>query len=194
MFGRRITCALKSCRPRTLRMSSLFVTRLQRRVLSIALLAMVTVVPASAHARARPAAVTVAPSFELPGRDGVVKLDALRGHVVYVDFWASWCGPCRASFPWMAKLAERQRAKGLEVVAVNLDKDRALADAFLAEHPAAFKVAFDPAGRTAEAWKVAIMPTSFLIGKDGSILLRHPGFDARGAAELEKRIDEELAR
>jgi thiol-disulfide isomerase/thioredoxin len=108
----------------------------------------------------------------------------LRGRVVYVDFWASWCVPCRASFPWLAKLNERYAARGLTIVAIDLDKDRAAADAFLAKYAAPFKVAFDAPGKTAEAFGVEAMPTSFLIGRDGRVLERHAGFDAKHAAEL----------
>lgn len=154
-------------------------------------MASVAVAPAAPRGRAR---AEVAPAFNLPARSGSASLDSLRGHVVYLDFWASWCGPCRASFPWMAQLNEKYRARGLRIVAVNLDKDRTLADGFLAEHPAPFTVAFDPAGRTADTYKVKVMPSSFVIGKDGSLLLRHAGFDPRHAAEVEARIEEALNR
>ncbi len=147
--------------------------------------------PASARDRA---AEGGAPSFTLPARAGSVSLDSLRGSVIYLDFWASWCGPCRASFAWMRSLEARYAARGLRVVAVNLDKQRDLADAFLVEHNAPFTVAFDPAGKTARAYRVAAMPTSFLIGRDGRILVRHAGFDAAHVAGLEQQIEEALAR
>ena len=140
------------------------------------------------------------PLFELSDSSGSqVKLqDYLGKKVILIDFWASWCGPCRSSFPWMAQLAKRYHERGFEVVAVNLDKDRALADAFLAEHlaksPEGFTVAFDPAGRTAGSYQVAAMPTSFVIGRDGRVLLRHAGFDARRTDDVVKRIEEALAR
>ena len=144
-------------------------------------------------ATAAPAAPTMAPTFRLTAREGgVIDLAAFRGKVVYLDFWASWCGPCRASFPWMTQLAKTHAADSLVVIAVNLDKDRTLADAFLAQHPAGFRVAFDSAGTTAEAYKVSAMPTSFLIGRDGTVLLRHAGFDPRRAAEVERRVVEAL--
>jgi cytochrome c biogenesis protein CcmG, thiol:disulfide interchange protein DsbE len=135
-----------------------------------------------------------APGFSLPATAGTVTLDSLRGRVVYLDFWASWCQPCRRSFPWMETMRQRYSGKGLTVVAVNLDKDRRAADGFLARWPAGFPVAFDPAGKVAEAYGVAAMPTSFLIGRDGVILSTHAGFVPGKAGELETRIQEACAR
>ncbi len=134
------------------------------------------------------------PDFSLPTAGGKISLESLRGKVVLVDFWASWCGPCRGSFPWMADLKKRHAAEGFEVVAINLDKDRPLADAFLAKYPAGFTVAFDPSGGTAEAWHVAVMPTSFLVARDGRVIETHTGFDAKKAAAFEARIVEALHR
>ena len=145
----------------------------------------------SAHASPHPAAGEAAPPFRLPGLRDTIASDSLRGRVVYVDFWASWCVPCRASFPWLAKLNERYAARGLTIVAIDLDKDRAAADAFLAKYAAPFKVAFDAPGKTAEAFGVEAMPTSFLIGRDGRVLERHAGFDAKHAVELEECIAKE---
>ena len=136
----------------------------------------------------------VAPAFTLPGLQGEVTLGSLRGKAVLVDFWASWCGPCRQSFPWMNDLQRKYGGKGLVIVAVNLDKDRESASAFLAEVPASFTVAFDPTGRTAEQYKVKAMPTTFLISPDGKLLATHTGFDARHAPEFEAQIAEALPR
>jgi cytochrome c biogenesis protein CcmG, thiol:disulfide interchange protein DsbE len=149
---------------------------------------------APASRAAAPAAVR-APGFHLPQRaGGEVVLDSLRGQVVVLDFWASWCGPCRSSFPWLADLQKRHADRGVKVVAVNLDKTRALADDFLAHFPAPFTVAFDPAGRTAAEYHVEAMPTTFLIDRDGTILVRHVGFDARRNQALETRIQEVCSR
>jgi thiol-disulfide isomerase/thioredoxin len=142
----------------------------------------------SVGAAAKPRAPKIAPSFQLPARAGTASLDSLRGHVVLVDFWASWCVPCRRSFPWMNGLQERYGSQGLTIVAINVDKDRAAADRFLAEHPASFTVAYDRKGETAEAFGVAAMPTSFLVARDGAIVHTQAGFDPHKTAAVESLI------
>ena len=134
----------------------------------------------------------LAPAFSLKGRTGVVALDSLRGKVVLVDFWASWCVPCHKSFPWMSDLFTRYKDKGLVVVAINLDKTRDAADEFLEKHPAPFTVAFDPTGTTAEAYHVSGMPSSYLVGPTGEILYSHIGFDSRRTQALEAHVQEAL--
>jgi len=131
----------------------------------------------------------MAPGFTLPTANGTVSLDSLRGRVVFVDYWASWCVPCRASFPWMVDLKKRF-GDTLAIVAINLDKSRADAESFLADHQAADIVAFDPTGHTASAWKVKAMPTSYVVGRDGTLRLVHAGFDPKETAEIERAIAE----
>jgi cytochrome c biogenesis protein CcmG/thiol:disulfide interchange protein DsbE len=145
-----------------------------------------------ARAAAKPP--SLAPAFELPARSGNVSLAALHGKVVLVDFWASWCIPCRQSFPWLSAMAERYAVQGLVVVAVNLDKRPELADAFLADFPSPFLVAFDPAGKTAEAFGVAVMPSSYLVSRTGEIVLSHAGFDISYTGTFEDRIKEALSK
>lgn len=135
-----------------------------------------------------------APSFRLVTPHGTVSLDSLRGKVVLLDFWASWCAPCERSFPWMSALHDSLAGQGFEVVAVNLDKDVPAADKFLARHPVDFTIAFDPDGRTAEAYRVEAMPTSFVIDRKGQIALMHRGFDPKKTGEVEAAIRKECAR
>ena len=125
-----------------------------------------------------------APAFTLPGRDGDVSLASLQGKVVYVDFWASWCEPCRRSFAWMKTLHEKYGDR-LAIVAIDLDRRREDADGFLEKNPVPFTVAFDPAGKVAETFRVAAMPSSFVIGADGKVLHAQAGFDPKKTAGVE---------
>jgi cytochrome c biogenesis protein CcmG, thiol:disulfide interchange protein DsbE len=118
----------------------------------------------------------------------VTKLSDLKGKVVYLDFWASWCGPCKESFPWMNAMQKKFGEQGLQVLAVNLDAKRADADRFLGEVPAQFTVGFDATGQSAKAVGVKGMPTSVLIGADGKVLAIHQGFKAADRAELEAQM------
>ena len=129
-----------------------------------------------------------ASDFNLPTKDRTIQLSGLRGRVVYLDFWASWCPPCRKSFPWMEEMYQRYEKQGLTVVAVNLDKDKALADKFLETMPAKFTVAFDPQGKVAEQYRLQGMPTSYLIDRQGRIHSSHIGFRESDTGKLESVI------
>lgn len=135
-----------------------------------------------------------APDIQLPGVTNEVRLAALQGKVVYLDFWASWCGPCRKSFPWMNEMQVRYGGRGLQVVAVNLDVRRELADKFLTEVPASFTVAFDARGDSARRYAVKGMPSSVLIGPDGTIVMRHVGFRDDERKDIESAIVAALAK
>ena len=136
-----------------------------------------------------------APEFTLPARTGppVTLLD-FRGKVVLVDFWASWCGPCRQSFPWMSSMIDRYAAQGFVIVSIDLDKSREAADEFLAKYRPPFIVAFDPAGKTAEAFDVDAMPSSFIVSRDGRIVYAHQGFELSKADRIEDHIKEALSK
>ena len=131
---------------------------------------------------------TAAPDLTLPGLKDAVSLAQLKGKVVYVDFWASWCGPCKKSFPFMNELKAKYGAQGFEVLAVNLDAKRGDADKFLTEVPAQFTVAFDTNGESARRFEIKGMPSSYLVGRDGKIAAAHKGFHEEDRKELESRI------
>ena len=122
------------------------------------------------------------------------ELAPVEGRVIWVDFWASWCVPCRRSFPWLNSMHRKYGPDGLQIIAVNLDKDRALADGFLAEVPAEFALRFDPAGNLAKHFGVQAMPSSYLIDADGNVLATHAGFRTGEAAEYERAIQEALSK
>jgi cytochrome c biogenesis protein CcmG, thiol:disulfide interchange protein DsbE len=134
-----------------------------------------------------------APDFTLPGLSGPVALGALRGQVVYLDFWASWCPPCRLSFPWMDRMQALHGAAGLVVVAVNVDRQRAAAERFLQAVPTRCRVAFDPEGRLPARYGAAAMPSSFIIGRDSRLRLQHGGFREADEAPLEAALRQALA-
>jgi len=134
----------------------------------------------------------VAPEFDLAGRLAAVNLSDYKGKTVYLDFWASWCGPCKQSFPWMNDMQSRYGAKGLRVVGINVDQKTDDAKAFLKDTPASFDVAFDQGGKTPKAYAIKGMPTSVLIGRDGKVLSVHSGFKDEQRPELERQIQQAL--
>jgi len=121
-----------------------------------------------------------------------VNFDELKGKVVYVDFWASWCGPCRQSFPWMDEMHRKYAAQGLEIVAINLDQEPELAKKFLAAMKPQFRIEYDPEGKLAGEFGVETMPTSYLIDRTGKARSRHKGFHDRKRAGYEQEIRELL--
>ena len=130
-----------------------------------------------------------APGFVLSTAAGEsIALDKLRGRVVYVDFWASWCGPCRRSFPWMNDMQQKYGARGFTVVGINVDKRRPDAERFLLQTPAAFTIVYDAAGATPEAWAVKGMPSSYLVDATGKVVAVESGFRDEQKAVLEDRI------
>lgn len=131
---------------------------------------------------------SAAPEFNLAGAQGPIRLSDYRGKTVYLDFWASWCGPCKQSFPWMNEMQARYGAKGLQVLAINLDAKAEDARSFLASVPAQFTIAYDAAGSSAQQYRIKGMPSSVLIGPDGKVLGVHAGFNQGARAELERQI------
>ena len=115
-------------------------------------------------------------SVVLSHADDSLNLAAYKGKVVYIDFWASWCGPCKESFPWMKKIHQQHQQDGLVILAVNVDQDKKLADQFLSEFNPDFKVIFDKNGKLAEDFKVNSMPSSYVIDRQGKPRFKHKGF------------------
>ena len=147
---------------------------------------------APAHALA---AGDTAPELSAVGADGrPVTLSGLKGRVVYLDVWASWCAPCRLSFPFMNAMHEKYGPAGLVIVGVNVDKKRADAEKFLARTPARFTIVYDEPGVTPSAYAVKKMPTSLLIDGSGKIVATHAGFTNESRDEVEARIRAALGK
>jgi cytochrome c biogenesis protein CcmG, thiol:disulfide interchange protein DsbE len=141
-----------------------------------------------------PARAAQAPAFAVPTQSGTVSLDSLRGKVVLLDFWASWCEPCRKSFPWLRYLQNQYRDQGLVVVGINLDKKRSAAQTFLEKNGAGFTIGFDSTAATAVAYSVKGMPSTFLVDRSGQIVYSHIGYDDKHVDSIESLLPKLLAK
>ncbi|MEE9279521.1 MAG: TlpA disulfide reductase family protein [Myxococcota bacterium] len=133
-------------------------------------------------------------SIELLSGDGQLSLDAYRGKVVYLDFWASWCGPCLVALPKLEKLRRELPSKQFQIVAVNLDRDLDKAREFLRDRSIGYPSGTDPEGKLAESFGLDTMPTSFLIDRNGVVRYVHRGFRAQDIDEIRERIRDLLRR
>jgi len=121
-----------------------------------------------------------------------VSLADYRGKVVYLDFWASWCAPCRESFPFMNELQGDLGDKGLQIVGVSVDKTAEEAHRFLARYPAKFTIVLDAAGACPSAFRLEGMPSSYIIDRAGVVRAVHVGFRDSDRTELRRKVMEIL--
>jgi thiol-disulfide isomerase/thioredoxin len=144
--------------------------------------------PASAGVQVGQAAPPLALPLLSAGSPGVLTLASLQGKVVYLDFWASWCGPCRVSFPQLEQLRQELGPRGFEVLAVNVDEVEADALRFLEEVPVTYPVVRDGTGETPRSYGIPGMPTGFLIDRSGVVRLVHQGYRKSDGAALRASI------
>jgi thiol-disulfide isomerase/thioredoxin len=124
-------------------------------------------------------------------KGGSLSLSSLRGRVVLLDVWASWCGPCKQELPMLDAIAGRLRRRGVEVLAVSVDQDRENVDKFLGARPHwNLTVAHDPKGAIADTFQPEKMPTSYVIDREGIIRYVNSGFEPGDAKEIEQRLAE----
>ena len=119
-------------------------------------------------------------------------LTAYKGKVVMVDFWASWCGPCRESFPWMNQMSAKKADQGLVILGVNVDERSADAEKFLAANPADFNILYDPKGEYASYYDILGMPTTLIFDREGKLQHQHSAFKLSQVSEYEAFIDKAL--
>ena len=115
------------------------------------------------------------------------------GKVVYVDFWASWCGPCAKSFPFLNQLHTELKDKGLQIIGVNLDENPEDAKAFLAKNPVDFTLAADTGEQCARKFDVKAMPSSYVVDRKGIVRHVHLGFRPGEAEDVHKLVAQLLA-
>ncbi len=162
------------------------------RALAICLLAPAT---ATLAAELKPWTGASPPAFELKDLSGRNhRLADYRGKVVLVNFWATWCEPCRNEMPTMEKLREKLADKPFVVLAVNVDEPEARIRKFLSILPLSFPVLLDHEGKLTRAWKVRVLPASFLVGPDGRVRYSVIGELDWNAREVTERISELFPR
>jgi peroxiredoxin len=127
--------------------------------------------------------------FQAPSRAGrLLRLSSLRGKVVLIDFWASWCEPCKRELPLLAELAKRLRPRGVEVLAVSLDTSREKLDEFLAAHHIELTVLLDPEGAVAGKYDPPKMPSSFAVDRRGTVRHVNAGFEDGDEKKIERQL------
>jgi len=132
------------------------------------------------------------PNFDLQklvnAEGDTIKLSDYRGKVVYIDFWASWCGPCRKSLPDLNDIRAKYADQDFEVIAINVDKDKADAMKFLDKYPVDYPIALDPSGKTAEQYELKGMPNAFLVDKKGVLKHFHAGYKKNDKEKIDAMI------
>lgn len=115
-----------------------------------------------------------------------------KGHVIYLDFWASWCTPCRKSFPWMNNMQKKYGNQNFKVISINVDSEPTLAKQFLDNTPANFTILYDSNGNLANELQLKGMPSSFIINEKGKIVSAHVGFTEKRKVVYEEEIKQLL--
>ncbi|HEX6996802.1 MAG TPA: TlpA disulfide reductase family protein [Gammaproteobacteria bacterium] len=130
-----------------------------------------------------------APDFTLQSRTGeTVSLGDLKGDVVMINFWATWCGPCREEMPHLEALYQRYKDLGFTLLGVNVEDDRAGAEKWLAERPVSFPILFDPKNEVSKLYEVVAMPSTVMIGRDGTMRYIHHGYKPGYENEYQTQI------
>jgi thiol-disulfide isomerase/thioredoxin len=118
-----------------------------------------------------------------------IDLSDMKGKVVLLDIWASWCGPCKEEMPLLDEMAGRLKPKGIEFVAVSIDEDKAAAESFLRTRGKwSLTIAHDPKGKVPDAMQPPKMPTSYIVDAQGIVRYVNAGFDRSDVKKIEDRL------
>ena len=130
-----------------------------------------------------------APDFTLKSNSGKnIKLSELRGQVVLLNFWASWCGPCRQEMPLLEKLQRRYSSLGFTVLGVNVEEDPRKAKTLLKDISVSFPILFDTRNKVSKQYKVSAMPSTVMIDRDGNMRYLHKGYKPGDEAQYKKWV------
>ncbi|GAB2190367.1 TlpA family protein disulfide reductase [Sessilibacter sp. MAH2] len=136
-----------------------------------------------------------APDFTLKQRGGEnFRLSEHRGEVLFINFWASWCGPCRQEMPLLDELHQRYSDAGFKVIGISIDEEQSAADAMLKKIPVTFPVLYDSQSSVSQLFDVDAMPTSVLVDRNGNMRFLHrgykPGYEDDYRAQVKELIRE----
>lgn len=132
-----------------------------------------------------------APDFTLKSRSGEnIKLSELRGEVVMINFWASWCAPCRQEMPLLEELYKKYSDLGFTLLAVNVEEDSSKADILLRDIPVTFPVLYDNTNKVTKLYKVVAMPSTIIVDRDGNMRYLHRGYLPGYEQEYKKQVSE----
>lgn len=143
------------------------------------------------------AAQTISQSqWQLPLKNSQVSttLSSYQGQVIWIDFWASWCPPCKASFPWLNQMQQKYGNQGFHIVGINVDENSSDGIQFLRSTPAVFDIYYDPDGQAPSQFQIQGMPTAILVDREGNVKMFHVGFEEDQKAELENLIRQTVLR
>ncbi|MGB0496430.1 MAG: TlpA family protein disulfide reductase [Kangiellaceae bacterium] len=158
--------------------------KIMTQYISTLLVLIFLLVPSSSHAKS-----VTAPDFTLKSKEGKnIRLSELRGQVVLLNFWASWCGPCRQEMPILDDIHNRYKSLGFTVLGVNLDAKSKKAIDYLKDTPVSFPVLYDPKGITSELYGVSAMPSTVIIDRNGKVRNLHKGYKSGYEDEYVKQI------
>lgn len=147
-------------------------------------LALVLMLPVQAEDVSGPA-----PDFTLTARDGQpVSLSDLKGQVVMINFWATWCGPCRQEMPLLEQLYTRYEGLGFTLLGVNVEEHSKDAEVFLKETPVTFPILFDPENGVSKLYDVSAMPSTVLVDRSGNVRFLHHGYQPGYENEYQNQI------
>ena len=132
-----------------------------------------------------------APDFSLPDKSGtMLSLSAFSGQVVLLNFWASWCGPCREEMPLLDALQQRYESLGFTMLGINVEEDSSAADRFLQSTPVSFPILYDRENSVSKLYDVIAMPSTVLIGRDGRVRYVHHGYEPGYENDYQNQIRE----
>lgn len=134
-----------------------------------------------------------APDFTLKSRSGeTVSLADLKGDVVMINFWATWCGPCRKEMPHLEALHQRYENLGFTLLGVNVEDDQKGVERFLKETPVSFAVLYDPANEVSALYDVVAMPSTIMVDREGNMRYIHHGYQSGYEHSYQAQIRELL--